>query len=69
MNSFTSHRNIAHNFWKAIWINEQANRPMIWIVEIVMFVEQHNGLTSDTCLSAHSIVNHILKIVCHKTSK
>jgi hypothetical protein len=69
MNSFTSHRDIAHNFWKANWINEQANRSIVLIVEIVMFVEQYNELTSHACLSAHSIVTRILKIVCNKTSK
>jgi hypothetical protein len=69
MNSFTSHTDIAHNFWKAYWINEQADRSIIWIVEIVMFVEQYNELTSHACLSAHSIGTHILKIVCNKTSK
>jgi hypothetical protein len=56
MNSFPSHWDIAHNFLKANWINEQANRSIIWIVEIVMFVEQYNELTSHACFecSFHS---------------
>ncbi len=63
--SLTLHR----NSWKANWIKDWVNRSIIWIVEIVMFVEQYSELTSHICLSAHSIVTHILKTVCHKTSK